>query len=65
MKFLAYTVAWALVVSQWYDLNDYWSTGIPAPVGGVVIAVLLTVILLVATFKELTKKGENKIIRSC
>ncbi|MBJ7691487.1 hypothetical protein [Weissella confusa] len=60
MKFLAYTVAWALVISQWNDLYAYSYNPItPAPIGGVIITILATVILLVATFKELTKKGKK------
>lgn len=60
MKFLAYTVAWALLVSQWNDLTYYYTTQLPPdlapdPVGPTIITVLLTVILSVATFKELTK----------
>ena len=65
MKFLAYTVAWALLVSQWNDLTYYYTTQLPPdPVGPTIITVLLTVILSVATFKELTK-GKNKITQSC
>ncbi len=56
MKFLAYTVAWALVLSQWNDLNAYyWSTDVPAPIGAIIITVVATVILSIVTFKELTK----------
>ena len=56
MKFLAYTVASALLVSQWNDLTYYYTTQLPPdPVGPTIITVLLTVILSVATFTELTK----------
>jgi len=60
MKFLAYTVAWVFIVIQWNDVLDYtWYPNTPFPVGALIISVLLTVILSVATFKELTKKGKK------
>ena len=65
MKFLAYTVAWLLLITQWNDIKDYYYNPVtPVPVGTVIISVILTVILSVATFKELTK-GKNKITQSC
>lgn len=56
MKFLAYTVAWLLLIAQWNDIKNYYYNPVtPVPVGAVIISVILTVILSVATFKELTK----------
>lgn len=57
MKVLAYTVAWLLLIAQWNDIKDYYyyNPVTPVPVGAVIISVILTVILSVATFKELTK----------
>jgi len=61
MKFLAYTVAWLLLIAQWNDIKDYYYNPVtPVPVGAVIISVILSV----ATFKELTK-GKNKITQSC
>lgn len=58
-KLLAYGTAWAIVVSQWNDLRAYyWNPVTPVPVGAVVITVLVTIILSIATYKELTKKGQ-------
>lgn len=52
MKFLAYTVAWLLLITQWNDIKDYYYNPVtPVPVGAVIISVILSV----ATFKELTK----------
>lgn len=52
MKFLAYTVAWLLLIAQWNDIKDYYYNPVtPVPVGAVIISVILSV----ATFKELTK----------
>ena len=52
MKFLAYTVAWLLLITQWNDIKDYYYNPVtPDPVGAVIISVILSV----ATFKELTK----------
>lgn len=61
MKFLAYTVAWLLLIAQWNDIKDYYYNPVtPVPVGAVIISVILSV----ATFKELTKE-KNKITQSC
>ena len=61
MKFLAYTVAWLLLITQLNDIKDYYYNPVtPVPVGAVIISVILSV----ATFKELTK-GKNKITQSC
>lgn len=65
MKFLAYAVAWFIVLSQWNDLRDYYDNPVThAPLSAIIITALVTIILTVATFKELTK-GKNKIIRLC
>lgn len=61
MKFLAYTVAWLLLIAQWNDIKDYYYNPVTPVPGG---AVIISVILSVATFKELTK-GKNKITQSC
>lgn len=57
-KFILYATAWFIVINQWYDLKDYYlvpGLGGP-PVSAIIITVLVTAILTIATFKELTKK---------
>lgn len=61
LKLLIYGVAWFIVIMQWYDFKSYYcipELGGP-PVSAVIIAALVTVILTIATFKELTKKGKK------
>ena len=56
MKFLAYTVAWLLLITKLDDIKDYYYNPVtPVPVGAGLISVILTVILSVATFTALTK----------
>ena len=59
MKLLAYGTAWALVISQWNDLLNYLGySNTPAPIWAIIITVLFTAVLSVATYKELTKRDK-------
>ena len=61
LKLIIYGVAWFIVVEQWRDLCDYYSVpwlGGP-PVSAIIITILATAILTIATLKELTK-NRNK-----
>ena len=41
MKFLAYTVAWLLLIVQWNDIKDYYYNPVTTvPVGAVIISVI-------------------------
>lgn len=57
MKVILYVIAWFIVINQWNDLSYYKYDLVThrPPIGAVIITILLTVILLVATFKVLTK----------
>lgn len=57
MKFLVYAVAWFIVLSQCNDLRGYYyyTPNTPMPMASVIITVLATIILSIATYKELTK----------
>ena len=61
LKLILYGSAWLIVIEQWHDLHDYylvpWLGG--PPVSAIIITLIVTLILTIATIKELTKK-KNK-----
>lgn len=60
LKLILYGTGWTLVVSQWHDLGTYYCNPVtPAPLSAVIITILATVILTIATIQELTKKGKK------
>ena len=61
MKFLAYTVAWLLLITQWNDIKDYYYNPVtPVPVwGGHYIRNFISRNI------QGTNQGKNKITRSC
>lgn len=61
LKLIIYGFAWFIDINQWHDLHDYylvpWLGG--PPVSAIIITILVTIVLIIATFNELTKKGKK------
>ena len=60
LKLTIYGGAWFIVITQWHDIGYYYnSVTHHPPLTAVLITALVTIILSIATLKELTKKGDK------